>query len=157
MDRRSAGFTLIELVVVLLFVAVIAALTIPNYLSLVRKTHVMQVVADVQAVRAAAYIYYGDTLKWPREAAPGVIPPELADRLPSGTAFTRPDYMLDWDNWYTVRGRLLYPGSGIGVGIGVVSDDATLVDGVQSILANAPLLRISPIKVSLRIAGANGI
>jgi len=157
MSRRCDGFTLVELVIVLVFVSVIAALAIPNYLSLVRKTHVMQAVADLQAIRAAAYIYYGDHLKWPKESAPGVIPPELADRLPASATFSRPDYLLDWDNWYTARGRLLYPGSGIGAGIGIVADDRALVDGVERIMANAPMVRISAIKVSLRIAGADGI
>jgi prepilin-type N-terminal cleavage/methylation domain-containing protein len=157
MNREERGFTLLELVIVLVFVGIIAAIAIPNYLSLVRKTHVMQAVADLQAVRAAAYIYYGDTMTWPKETPPGVMPPELKDRIPIQLTFSGPDYLLDWDNWYTVRGKLLYPASGVGAGIGIISADEKLVEGVERILANAPMYQVSATKTTLRIAGANGI
>jgi prepilin-type N-terminal cleavage/methylation domain-containing protein len=157
MLREERGFTMMELVVVLVIITVIFAIAVPNYLRLVQTTQVMQAVADVQTVRTAAYIYFGDKMAWPGETPPGVMPHELASRLPASFAFTTRDYQIDWDNWFNFRGQLIYPATGIGTGVAVVSSNQKLLAELQRMFSKGPAVRISPTKVSLRVAGANGI
>jgi prepilin-type N-terminal cleavage/methylation domain-containing protein len=157
MKRNVEGFTLIELFIVMAIFGLLAVFAISGYQRLVRETRVMQAIADLQAVRAAAYIYYGDTATWPRETPPGVVPRELADRLPPSFRFANPRYRIDWDNWVGIRGALRYPRTGVAVGVAVVSADRQLIRSVALLLDKAPVVPINPNKITLKIAGPEGI
>ncbi|HTK70101.1 MAG TPA: prepilin-type N-terminal cleavage/methylation domain-containing protein [Candidatus Eisenbacteria bacterium] len=157
MERGTKGFTLIELSVALLVVAIVGAISITGYVSIVRSTHAMQAVGDLYAVRAAAYMNYGDTSKWPADLSPGIPPAELASRLPAGFEFVRRDYRLDWDNWI---GQPFAPGdprSTVVVGVSVVSNDPKLLDTIQSLMTRTYVVRTSPTKATLRIIGPGGL
>ena len=95
----SRGFTMLEVVVGVAVVVIFLAFTIPNYLALTRHTRAMRVMADLYAVRAAGFTYYGETGTWPPEYAPGLTPTELVEYLPRSFTFQSKRYQLDWENW----------------------------------------------------------
>lgn len=157
MRRTDRGFTLIELAIVLVVIGIIAAVAIPNYLSLLRDTRAMQVVADIYAVRAAAYLYYGDTARWPGDMPTGFVPPELATRLPPGFNFTRLPYMLDWENYTGRSFRVGDPRNGVVAGIAVESRDITMLAPVVGFLGKTKVRQISARRYLLELAGPSGI
>ena len=157
MVRGERGFTLIELAVALLVVAIVGAISITGYFSIMRSTHAMQAVGDLYAIRAAAYMNYGDTTQWPPDLSPGIPPAALVSRLPSGFEFVRRDYRLDWDNWIGQPHALHDPRSTVLVGISVVSNDPKLLDTIQSLMSSTYIVRTSPNKATLRIIGPGGL
>ena len=59
-SRGGRGFTLIELMIVVAIIGILAAIAIPKFADLIRKSSEGQVKANLGAVRSALSIYYGD-------------------------------------------------------------------------------------------------
>lgn len=123
-DAALGGIGLSELLLILAIAGMIAGLAIPPYRQMQRKALAAQIAGDFQAIRNAAYNYYGDAQRWPRELDRGRMPPELTAYLPESFAFTRGDYQLDWENWELPRGIPGSPATKTIVGVSVyLADD----------------------------------
>ena len=57
---RRAGFTLIELMIVVAIIGILAAIAIPKFASLIRKSTEGACKGNLGAIRSALSIYYGD-------------------------------------------------------------------------------------------------
>jgi len=159
MPRRSAsGFTLIELMIVVSVIGIVAALVIPAYANFIRNTRAAQAAADLYTVRAATYLYYGDTAQWPPETMTGEIPPELVSYLPGDFTFRRSHYTLDYDNFGAGSGRKgQYYGRGIAVGISIQAPDTKLGPTIRGVLGHAVFLPTQPRKYTLEICSVRGL
>ncbi len=111
---RRGGFTLIELVLVVVIVSILAAFAIPNYQIVVVRARAADLLARIDVVNVAVQSYLSDTNAWPGEAAAGAVPPDLVSFLPENFSFSGEDFELDWEN----AGGL--------VGIGIVTDNEPL-------------------------------
>ena len=157
MRRTDRGFTLVELAIVLVVIGIIAAVAIPRYIGLIQDTKAMQTVANIYAVRAAAYLYYGDNARWPAEIPMGAVPPELVNQLPPSFTFVQMPFQLDWENY---SGRRFLPGdprNGIVAAIAVECRDATMLDAVVGLLGRTKVRQINARRYTLELAGPNGI
>jgi prepilin-type N-terminal cleavage/methylation domain-containing protein len=101
--RRVLGFTVIEVLTVLLILSVVARIGLPRYQNANLKAQAAQAVADLDVIRAAAIEYQSDHDGWPADVGPGQSPPELRPYL-AGLSFKRGDYQLDWQNWRLPEG-----------------------------------------------------
>jgi prepilin-type N-terminal cleavage/methylation domain-containing protein len=118
--RPSRGFTMIELLTVILVLALLSSIALLKYLDLRNTARAAQVAGDFRTVMVAAYNYYADNNDWPPDGAAGATPPALASYLPGGFQFTRPEYVLDYDNFGVGGGNYI-------VGVTVSSSSADLM------------------------------
>ena len=116
-SRDLRGFSLIELLVVVLIISIIAAIAQPQMSQVIVKARAADAVSDMQVIRLAAYNYQSDTQTWPSEAAVGVVPTGLDAYLPAGFDFQKEDYVLDFDNW---------GGSPFFIGVTLITTDTDL-------------------------------
>jgi len=153
----TRGMTLIELVVVLTIFGVIFAITIPSYNDLVRKARAAQIVADLYAVRAAAFMYFAENNTWPRDYAPGRVPPELINYLPRGFTFRQKHYRLDWDDWRGPDGTSRFPSTGIVTGVTLLTADRKLAGAVQNLLKNLNFVEFTAHRYTMEVLGTAGV
>lgn len=121
MDVRRRGFTLVELMVVVLVLAVLAGIGLLKYVDLRATARTASLAGDVRAIQMAAVNYFADFEQWPPEAAPGAVPTGLTGYLPGDLASSldRQVYVLDFQN-LVIGGEPL-------IGVAVTSTDARLV------------------------------
>jgi prepilin-type N-terminal cleavage/methylation domain-containing protein len=62
--RKSKGFTLIELMIVVAIIGILAAIAIPKFADLIRKSNEGATKGNLGALRSAVSIYYGELEGW---------------------------------------------------------------------------------------------
>lgn len=98
MIRRRAGFTLVELLLVLVVLAILAGLGLLKYIDLRATARTTSLAGDIRAVHTGLMAYHSDRDTWPPDVGAGVVPPGLEPYLPAGLAssFDRTFYELDY-------------------------------------------------------------
>jgi prepilin-type N-terminal cleavage/methylation domain-containing protein len=133
MSRRRHGFTIIELMMVMIVMGILSSLAVLKYVDLRHRARAAQVAADLESVRLAAYGAWYEHNAWPGEAGPGQVPVDLVPYLPQNFSFTRPEYTLDWEN-------LVPPGggasTGMQLGVVVIASTPRLQRTLEQILGN---------------------
>ena len=114
-DRR--GFSLAELIVVVLIISIVAAIAQPRLSDVLVKARAADAYADMEVVRVAALAYQADQNFWPPDASRGVVPTGMEEYLPDDFNLTKSDYVLDFDNW---------GGTPFVIGVTVITSDAAL-------------------------------
>jgi prepilin-type N-terminal cleavage/methylation domain-containing protein len=128
--RRRGGWTMIELLTVMVVLGLLASIAVLKYIDLSRTAFAAKIVGEFVTVRLAAYNYEADNNnQWPADQGPGVVPPELIPYLPNGFQFVYPTYQLDWDN----RSPSLDPYE---LAISMTSTDPALMNALLVTLGN---------------------
>lgn len=126
-DGGRGGFTLLELLVVLLLLALLSAIAIPNFQQAVLRARAAEAVGDMHVVRTALVQYPADLAGYPPDRGLGQVPPELVPYLPDEFSFAGEGYALDYDNWLGA------------VAVSVVTEDPRLAQAILSLLGNNAL------------------
>ena len=149
MKRR--GFTLIELMVVVIVLALLAGIAVLKYVDLRNSAIAAQMSQELRAVQVAAFNYYADKEEWPAESGPGAVPVGLGPLLPGqlSSSFDRTLYLLDFENF----------GDGapdIVIGVSVTTSDARLFAKFTQYLGTQSPFFLSGSKLTYLISGPGG-
>ncbi len=99
MHRRDRkGFTIVELLTVMLIIGILASIATLRYMDLTNEALAGKVGQEMQQIRIAAIAYYAEQQVFPPSAAPGTRPLELEPLLSNATQFSNPAYTLEWVN-----------------------------------------------------------
>lgn len=127
-SRATGGFSLIELLVVVLIVSILAAIAQPRVQRALVKARAAEVVGALKVVDVAVRGYEADRNTWPPDRSVGEIPAGLGPYLPDGFSFVSADYTLDYDN---------LSGNEMGfVGVTVVTGERNLGLAVMELLGS---------------------
>ena len=127
MIHNERGFTLVELAVVVLIIALLAALAQPHYNHMRTRAKAAQAVSELDNLRSAVVRFQGLYHAWPPEALAGIIPTGLEAQLQDGYTFARPGYTLDYDYWGGVP---------FVVGVTLVTTDTDLGDMILQLVGS---------------------
>ncbi len=100
MNRASKigrrGFTLVELLIVMVMLGILAGLALPSLQSAVWKARSAEVVSDIHTITVAYHEFLADGGGRINNAAWGRVPPALLPYLPDGFSFTDPFVDYRW-------------------------------------------------------------
>jgi prepilin-type N-terminal cleavage/methylation domain-containing protein len=153
MTRRRRGFTMIELLTVLIVLALLSGLAILRYIDLRNRALAVQASADLETVRLAAYSAWYETGIWPADAAAGVVPTELASYLPGGFSFQHTEYSLDWENFAPPGGG---PSGGMQIGVVLSASTTRMSNTLVQVLGNKTPFVVNGNEVTYVIVGPDG-
>jgi prepilin-type N-terminal cleavage/methylation domain-containing protein len=134
---KDSGFTLVEVVTVVLIVSVLTRIALPQMHEVRIRAQAASVRADFDVVRLAAEHYYADKLTWPNDTDAGVTPPDLVDDLTEGFIFDRGSYLLDWENWILPSGLPSDPSVRGVIGVSVTTENRALGAAVLDMINEA--------------------
>jgi prepilin-type N-terminal cleavage/methylation domain-containing protein len=133
MIRRRQGFTIIELMTVMIVIGLLAGIAILKYIDLRHRARAVQVAADLETVRLAAYSAWYEHNTWPTEAASGQVPADLVPYLPANLSFANSDYTLDWENFAPPDGG---PSGGMQIGLVITDSTPRMQRALEQMLGN---------------------
>lgn len=137
MRSRRGGFSLVELLVVVLVVGILVRMALPAYHQVMLRARAAQALGEINAIRHAAYSYNSDTSQWPPDVKRGVVPPELVPYLGGDFTFIQEGYRLDWDNWIMPDGTPKHPNTGVLLGISVATDNEALSEALVRLVGES--------------------
>lgn len=136
MRTHRSGFSIVELTVVVLFLGILARIAIPSYQQVTYRARAAAAIGDLNAVRTAAYEYNIATNEWPADRYPGEVPPELVSYLGEDFTFERDHYRLDWENWTMPDGTPKHSGTGVLLGVSIVTRDEQLGAALEALVGS---------------------
>lgn len=75
------GFTLVEIMVVVMIISILATLSVPAIARIQRKTRTAAIMNDFRVFSAAFETYAHENGKWPAESAAGVMPTGMSSYI----------------------------------------------------------------------------
>ena len=86
----TRGFTLVEIMVVVVIIGVIAAMGMPAYRRITMRSKTAALVSDLRSYSAAFITYSLQNGRWPADGSPKQIPPEMVGALANGFGLKSP-------------------------------------------------------------------
>ena len=94
--RKNVGFTVIEIMIVLVIIGILAAIAIPNYNDYVKKSRISRAVAELSDMRVKMELYFQDNRTYVGACVTGTVAPLPIDPAVLATlpANQKPDFVV---------------------------------------------------------------
>lgn len=99
--HNEAGFTLIELVIVVAIIGILASIAIPQYGKVMSRAKYGKAVGDMTSLAQVAIAAYSDSPSgtWPADVGTNALPTEFKPYLHAWPKGPCPGWTYDWENW----------------------------------------------------------
>lgn len=87
LHRNAAGFTLVEVLTVVIVIGILSGMAVPIYRDVSVRADAARVISDVNTIQLAVAEYLVDNKVHPASGEIGVMPPQLKERLPADFPF----------------------------------------------------------------------
>ena len=132
MRLGQRGFTLAEVLAVLLVIGILVNIALPASRHWVRRTKAVKVITDFEVVRDAVYMAYGENESYPASSPWGATPPDLAAYLPRDFEFRYDEVTYRWKRWSLPDGTPGNRKQQVLMGMQIRSNDRALIQSIQS-------------------------
>jgi prepilin-type N-terminal cleavage/methylation domain-containing protein len=149
---RRKGFTLIELIITMMIVAMLSSIAVPKFREVRRRALAAQIMGDFDVLRHAAMSFYVDSGYFPEPVGPGQAPPGLVRYLPNQFDLARPQWTMNYESW-TAGEAAVFEAAGTIVGITVTTPDENLGRTAMALIGNAPAFAQSGNSYTFLISG----
>lgn len=98
--RRNAGFTLVEMMIVVAIIALLAAIAVPSFLRARQRSQNTKFINSLRVATDAITLYAVENGRYPADVNRGVVPPGMATYLDQSFDWTAPTPIggrWDWD------------------------------------------------------------
>ena len=150
--KRRAGFTIIELLVVVFLMGILASIALLKYMDLRNNAIAAQMSQELRAIHVAALNYYADHEVWPSESGAGMVPTGMGPLLPGQLAgsFDRGKYMLDYENFGPGAPQVM-------IGVAVTTLDGKLFAKFVQYMGTQSPFFVGGSKLTYLISGPGGV
>lgn len=121
---RRAGFTIIELLIVVTIIGIIATVALPKFRQTRRHAMATQLIGDFDVVRHAAMSFYADSGYFP-DADDEPVPRNLLPYLPNGFSMVKAEWEMQYVVWPVPPG-VQFANNGATVGVTFTTSDPAL-------------------------------
>lgn len=125
-DRRLAGFTLVEIMIVVVIIGLLAAIAIPAFQKVRERSQASRLVNDFRQFEAGFQRYILESGQTPAASTAGVVPTGMDGYLP--TSYTEASPLGGLYQWSGPSGNIVLRGSSATDAVMQKADDA-LDDG----------------------------
>ena len=105
----ARGFTLVELVIVILVIAILTSLAVACVTSLTKQAKINSTLVEARKYQQAAMIFLNRNGRWPNDVSDGIYPPEFVGYIPNDTFLEGPGMGGVWD-WNGIESTLPHYG-----------------------------------------------
>lgn len=135
---RNHGFTMVELMIVIVVIGILANIAIAAYQNGIIKAKATKIITDFNFVESAASRYAIENAGWPGDLGPGLEPPELALYLNSRINWNTQGsqagtFQYEWENWLDSGGNPTKPETGVAIGFSVRTSSPAMITALQKI------------------------
>ena len=138
-QRRTRGFTLIELIMTMSIVAMLSSIAVPKFREVRRRALAAQIMGDFDVLRHAALSFYVDSGYFPEPVGAGTPPPGLVRYLPNQFHFAKPLWTMNYESWAAGEAEV-FEAAGTIAGVSFTTPDENLGRTAMSLIGNAPAL-----------------
>lgn len=139
MKRAPRGFTLIELMLVVVIIGILTRIALPKYRQVRTRAQAAAYISELNVIRGAAYQAFENNQRWPLNAPVGRIPADLKSLLPGSLSFTPAKTVsYDWLLAGMPRGDPARARRSALMGMGIRTTDLALRAEIQRQLKGQP-------------------
>ena len=108
--RGRGGWTIIELLMVMLILGILVNLAVPALRLIRRRAEAAHVIGDVRVIQIAAQSHHAERGVFPPTDQFGVVPATMVPMLPENFTFRDGDVVYRWHRYALPEGLPAFPG-----------------------------------------------
>ena len=134
MSRRPrAGWTMIELLMVLLIMGILVNIAVPALRLIRRRAEAARVIGDIRAIQIAAQSHHADRGTFPPTENFGVVPITMIPMLPQGFEFRYGEVLYRWHRYALPEGLPAFPGQTLLLAVEVQTPSPELAATIRTL------------------------
>lgn len=131
--RRRNGWTMIELLMVLVIMGILVNVAVPALRLIRRRAEAAHVIGDIRAIQVAAHSHHAERGVFPPSEGFGVVPATMMPMLPDGFDFRYAGTLYRWHRFALPEGLPAFPGQTVLLAVEVQTPSPDLASAIRGL------------------------